>query len=343
MNSYDPAELRREYRALQSGDVRMRAIRSAIAAAEQANDYENLVQFHHDLIHESVFSGDRYQALIDFPQYLAATEHDPELKQQWLWDTLWTYKWILEAATEFWQIEKKQILRWFADYKSALIRNGYSLRTWYDKRAIFYSYCDRAKLRLDFEDFLRAPRDAMGDGEACDLDSMVRFYLEIGEREKALEKANIIFKKQFHTEEVPCKTYLFLLRDAMKRGLREEAAEYAKQLRPLCSGNRFQLEPIGTLLVYDAATDPEEGLRFYTKNLPLREGSRNPFLCFWFDRGVYRLMQAAADAGLQPEGQTDFQRLADAALENCRTLAEKFDARNRSDFFTATLNDPGFA
>lgn len=346
MNNYDPSALRLEYRRTQSGDVRMRAIRSAIAAAEQVNDYENLIHFHHDLIHESVFSGDRYQALIDFPQFLAATEHSPELKQQWLWDTLWIYKWILEAATEFWQIEKKQILRWFSDYKSALIRNGYSLRTWYEKRAIFYSYCDRAKMRLDFEDFMRAPKDAIGDGTACELDSMVRFYLEIGEREKAIEKAEIIFEKQYRTEEIPCKTYLFLLRDAMQRGLKEEAAQYAKKLRPLCSGDRFQLEPTGVLLRYDAQTNPEIGLQLYEHNLPLRESSRNPFLCFWFDSGAARLLKAAAEAGLSYPlngTQTDaagLQALSDSALENSRAIAEKFDARNRSDCFMSSLQEP---
>lgn len=344
MNTYDPDALRAEYRAAQSGDPRMRAIRTAIAAAEQANDDAAALRFHYDLIKESVFSGDRYQALVDFPQYLAITQRNPELKQENLWDTLWMFKWIVEAATEFYQIEKKQVLQWFSEFRRELTANGYSLRTWYEKRAIFFSYCDRAKMRMDYDDFLSASKDAMGDGEASELDSVVRFELAIGNRHKALKAANEIFDRHLRTEEVPCKTYLYLLSDAMRSGDTEAAEKYAAPLRNLCSGQRFQLEPIGQILCYDALTDPVCGLRFYQRNLPLREGSRNPFLCFWFDRGAARLLQTAAEQGCSMQDMTGsiltpdmLAERAAQAMENCRTIAEKFDARNRSSFFTEAL------
>ena len=345
MNGYDPKELRRAYREMQSGEPRMRAIRGAITAAEQAHDDSTAMLFHHDLIKESVFSGDRFQALVDFPQYLALAARNPELQEEWSWDTLWMFKWIVEASTEFWQIEKKQLLGWFSEFRRNLQRNGYSLRTWYEKRAILYSYCDRAKMRLDYEDFLRSPKDSMGDGEACELDSMVRFELAIGNREKALEIAETIFRKQLRTEEVPCKTYMYLLYDALKTGDMEKAAVYAKKLRPLCDGERFQLEPIGLLLWYDAIAEPKRGLQFYEKNLPLRTGSRNPFLCFWFDRGAYRVLAAAAEAGMALQNAetgvlTDadgLRKLAEQTYANCQDLAAKFDARNRSDYFSLAL------
>ena len=344
MNGYDPAALMQQYRAMQPGDPRMRAIRAAITEAELAKDDASLLQFHHDMIHESVFSGDRYQALVDFPQYLAITHRNPELAAEWTHDTLWMFKWIVEAATEFYQIEKVQVIRWFSEYRRMLLENGYSLRSWYEKRAIFFSYCDRAKMRMDFDSFLEAKSDGMSDGEASDLNSTVRFALETGNRERAMQAANQIFSRNLRTEEVPCKTYLYLLRDAVRRGDADAAAQYAEPLRVLCSGQRFQLEPIGTLLAYDAAADPARGLEFYAKNRALREGSRNPFLCFWFDRGAAMLLKAAADRGctlsevngavLTPE-----QLAAKSAemLQNCRSLAEKFDARNKSEFFASAI------
>ena len=126
MEQYDPAALERAYSAVQSGEPRMRAIRTAITAAEQANDTAAAVHFHHELIKESVFSGDRYQALVDFPQYLAQTRKDPVIEQENMWDTLWMYKWIVEASTEFYQIEKVQILRWFSDFRRMLTISGYN-------------------------------------------------------------------------------------------------------------------------------------------------------------------------------------------------------------------------
>lgn len=344
MEQYNPEQLQQEYRSLQTGDSRMRAIRAAASAAEQVNDLPWAIRFHHDLIHESVFSGDRYQALIDFPQYLALVRRDPELEKENLWDTLWMFKWIVEAATEFYQIERKQVMQWFSEYRRLLIENGYSLRSWYEKRAIFFLYCDRAKLRLDFESFQDARRDALGDGEASELDSVVRFALEIGNREKAMKAANQIFDRNLRTEEVPCKTYHYLLIDALKSGDMDTAAKYIEPLRPLCDGQRFQLEAIGTVLCYDALTDPRRGLEFYQKNRALREGSRNPFLCFWFDRGAAKLLYAAAEQGLSGTDITGKeltpQQLAEQAetmMQNCRMLAEKFDARNRSDYFSSEL------
>lgn len=344
MELYDPEKLQQEYKELQSGDPRMRAIRAAAAAAEQANDLPWAIRFHHDLIHESVFSGDRYQALIDFPQYLALVRRDPELEQDNLWDTLWMFKWIVEASTEFYQIEKKQVLQWFSEYRRMLLTNGYSLRSWHEKRAIFYSYCDRAKMRLDYANFLDAPKDDLGDGTASELDSVVRFSLETGNREKALQAADQIIGNNLRTEEVPCKTYYYLLRDALRRGDMENADQYAMPLRPLCNGQRFQLEPIGMILYYDALTAPTRGLDFYRKNLPLREGSRNPFLCFWFDRGAAKLLSAAAEQGLSGtdlSGRTltpeQLSAKAEETAQNCRMLAEKFDARNGSDYFSSLL------
>lgn len=344
MKQYNPEQLRQEYRALQSGDSRMRAIRTAVAAAEQANDLPWAVRFHHDLIHESVFSGDRYQALIDFPQYLAMVRRDPEQERENLWDTLWMYKWIVEAATEFYQIEKKQVMQWFSEYRRMLLENGYSLRSWYEKRAIFFSYSDRAKMRLDFESFQNAAKDALGDGEASELDSVVRFALEIGDRKKAMQAANQIFDRNLRTEEVPCKTYHYLLRDALKCGDMDAAEKYVQPLRSLCDGQRFQLEAIGMVLCYDALTDLRRGLEFYEKNQALREGSRNPFLCFWFDRGAAKLLTAAAEQGLSgtdisgmvltPE---QLSEKAETIMQNCRTLAERFDARNRSNYFSSEL------
>lgn len=345
MNTYDPTALRSAYKNMQSGDPRMRAIRAAVTEAEQAGDLPSAVQFHHDLIKESVFSGDRYQALVDFPQYLALVKRDPVLEQENLWDMLWMFKWIVEAATEFPQIEKKQVLGWFSEFRSELLKNGYSLRTWYEKRAIFYCCCDRAKMRLDYEDFLNAPKDPMSDGTASELNSMVRFELELGRHDRAMKAATEIFTRSLHTEEVPCKTFHYLLTDAIRRGDRETADKYAGPLRGFCSGERFQLEPVGTILCYDALTDPARGLQFYAKNKSLRENSRNPFLCFWFDRGAAKLLTAAAKQGLSMQTggismhAEQLAEQAESALQNCRELAAKFDARNKSDYFSGALSE----
>ncbi len=93
------------------------------------------------------------------------------------------------------------------------------------------------------------------------------------------------------------------------------------------------------MLCWFALTDPAEGLRFYAQNKALREGSRNPYLCFWFDRGAERLFRRAAEAGLSLPDADSAQLLmqADALLAQCKEIAAKFDARNGSSYFMDAL------
>ena len=334
---YDPAALEAAYCALASGEPRMRAIRAAASSAEQNGDTENALHFHHTLIRESVFSGDRFQALIDFPQYLTLVHSDPALEREWAHTSLWLFKWIVEASTEFYQIEKKQVLAWFSEFRRELSKQGYSLKPFYEKRAIFFYYCDRARLYMDYADFLDAPMDEMCDGEADELNTAVRWELEFGSREKGLRTAEKIISKNMQSDEIPATTYGYLLRDAVRHGETERAAEYAQKLRGLCSGARFRLEQTGLLLEYDAKTDPARGYRFYLSNQNLRENLRNPLLCFRFDCGAAVLLRAAADAGVTDDPDALREAAAQYRLQ-AQSAAEKFDARNGSDFFASALH-----
>ena len=344
MGSYDPEALRRTYTALAEGDTRMRAIRSACTEAEQAGDLRTALLFHHDLIRESVFTGDRLQALVDFPQYLSIYRSDPAF-EDCSYEMLWLFKWVVEAAVEFPQIEKKQVLTWFSEFRRELIRHGWSCKPFYEKRAIFLSYYDRASMMLDYEDFLNAPRDALSDGVADEYDTIVRWELEIGSREKAMEAAEHIFREQLLSEEIPATTFGYLLADAMRRGDAPAAEQYAAKLRPLCTGKRMRTEQIGLLLLYDAAADPGRGLSYYAAHTEMRAASRNPFLSFWFDRGASALLSAAAKAGLtlhrtgKPETPPDALAAEAARLRaSAQALAERFDERNGSAFFSAALS-----
>ena len=336
MEQYDFEQYWEQIQQTAAGDAKMRLIRMAVTAAEQHNDSHGMFWFHHALIKESVFSGDRYQALIDFPQFLKITDSDEKLRAQHEPRVLWVYKWILEATTEFYQIEKIQIMRWFSDYRRRLLSCGYTLRSFYEKRAGFFVYTDRAKLRLDYEDFLATERDNMSDGDSDEHDSMVFWNLTLGNREKAFEIAEKVFREGWETDETPATTYGYMLEDAMEYGDRERADRFAKLLRPRCDGSRFRMEEIGKMLCYDAWTDPAAGLQWIRKQQPLRDSSRNPYLIFYYDRGAAMLYDRAAKAGLgNPE---ELAQKSAALRQTAQSLAEKFDARNGSDYFTKRMN-----
>jgi hypothetical protein len=71
------------------------------------------------------------------------------------------------------------------------------------------------------------------------------------------------------------------------------------------------------------------------KQQHLREGSHNPYLCLYYDRGAAMLYDRAAKAGLD---DADAYAAKSAELRQAaQALAEKFDARNGSDYFAKLL------
>jgi len=338
MENYNPLKLSHDYMLLESGDVRLRAIKQACSMAQQANDTVNELKFHHDYIKESVFSGDRYRALIDFPQYLAALEKDQELKQELTWQTLWMFKWILEASYEFYQISKKQVFRWFAQFRSESVRSGHSLSAYYDKKSIFDRFCDPAKARLDYLNYLKCRNDTLSDGRASHLDTVVVNELLSGNVEKALDAAEKIKNEQLITEEVPAKTYSYFMEYYMASGDLDKASEYAALLKPYCINSRFRLEQTGLLMCLYSLTDISEGLEFFRKQDHLRKDLKNPYLCFVYDNGAARLFRVAHESGFDISGflsgYSDFLSASDAYMKRCMDTAALFDARNDSTYFT---------
>ncbi|MDO5560994.1 MAG: hypothetical protein Q4F95_15540 [Oscillospiraceae bacterium] len=325
---YDIEELYRIVNDSEPGEPKMRALRIACSEAENNNDIINAVRFHYKLMYESVFSGDRYQALIDFPQYLALLEKDEMIKDQYFSRTMLVFRWILEAANEFYQISKQQILKWFGAYQDECLTHGCSLRSYWQKKAIFDSRISRAKLKLDYINSLECPEDDYTDGDLFALDDIVMWELEFGNYEKAMKAAREIFRSKRREIEIPAKTYMNLLKYYMKTEDNENADRTAALLKPFCIGERFQLEPTGIMFEYYSKRNIKEGIEFYNRQAVLREGLKNPYLCFWFDRGTAMLFYEAGKTE-----NDEYIKIADAAAEKCMQTAHKFDERNESSWF----------
>lgn len=338
MGSYDPQQIYAEIQRLESGDGKLRALRFACNEAEREKDIPSALDFHLALIKESVFSGDRYQALVDFPQYLAILEENPEYKDMYNYNTLWLYKWLIEAVTEFWQISKEQAYKWFSAFRDECTSAGYSLNAYYDKKAIFDSFCSRAKLRRDYEGFKNTAIDEMSDGKANFWDMSVRWELYLGNFDNAMKYAREIFIKRMATNEIPAKTYGYLLEYHTEHKEYDKAEKYARLMLPYCDGQRFRLEQSGLLLEFYSQTDIKRGLEYYERQKNIRNGSKNPYLCFCFDLGTAKLMSAAEKKGMSYK-DIDLGKNAETAKKSCLELAGKFDRRNGSDHFASRCEE----
>ncbi len=339
-----------EFKSLESGIPRLNGIRSAIAEADEQKDLFWQFRFRFDYLKESIFCGDRYFAMIIFPQLLALYDEHEALRdnEECDYNMLVAFKWIVEAAPEFPQISKTEIDSYFRLFKRRLLEHGCSLSIYYMKRSLFYMHCDRGIAAADFYRFLDAPLDFISDGRALYYDQQVKYYISIGDEEKALQAAKLIFSGELVSNALPQATYHEFIRYYLNLGRYEDAMYYARMTEKRVKKDPYYLDITGTLLALYGITQPEQGIRLFCENEPIYRQSKNPFLRMLFAIGAYHLFREITDvptlsvdkeSEIYPLAQSqDLAGIAQYYYDAAAELAGRFDQRNGTDDFMILLN-----
>jgi len=348
----DFEQTEREFYMFGRGVPRLNSIRTAIALADEEQNLYWRFRFRFDYIEESIFSGDRYFAMIMFPELLSLYEKTPELQlnSNFSRDLLVCFRWIVEAAPEFPQISKSEIDDYFRLFKKMLIQQGKSLSIYYMKRSLFYMHVDKAIAAVDFYRFLDAPLDDVSDSKPLYYDQQAMYYLSIGEEEKALEAAKLIFAGKLRSNALPQATYHLFIRYYLEHEQYAHAMHYAflAEHRVLC--DPYYLDIISTLMSLYSVTKPPQGVKIFAMHYELYQDSKNPHMRLLFAIGAYHLFHAlnaekhrsileelriARDEPLfaQPPEQ-----IAAHYYQEADTAAKKFDARNGTSDFQNMLN-----
>ena len=284
----DFSQTEQEFEQYDRGEARLNAIRKAITEADQANDLQWRFWFRYDYIEESIFCGDRYFALICFPELLKLWQEQTQLQDnsRIAHSFLITFKWIVEAAPEFPQISKDEIDSYFREFKKELRRQGKSLSGYYMKRCLFYMHVDRDIASMCFYRFLEAPLDDSSDGRALFFDQQAEYYLYVGEEEKALHAAKDIFSGKLTSSCLPQATYHDFIAYYVKHQRFEEAAEFARKIEYRVNGDPYYHDIIGTLLTLWAEYDLPHACALFNRNYPDFAASKNPWLRVLFAIGA---------------------------------------------------------
>ncbi len=337
---------------LARGEPRLKRIREAIAEADQRHLLAWQFRFRYDYLEESIFCGDRYFAMIIFPEMLSLYEKHESLRQdaRTTHDMLFCFKWIVEAAPEFPQISKQEIDSYFRLFKKMLLEHGKSLSIYYMKHCLFYLHVDKAIAAADFYRFLEEPLDDISDGKALYYDQQAMYYLTIGEEEKALEAAKLIFAGKLKSNALPQATYHDFIRYYLEKEQYPHAVHYAflTERRVVC--DPYYLDIIGTLMSLYSLTKIPDGLRLFSIHYELYLHSKNPMLKMLFAIGAYHLfrvieeekyhelleqMRVARDDALLKQPPS---RIAEFFYHTAEEAVQKFDARNGTDDFSHMLH-----
>lgn len=338
-------EIQEKYEALPHGEQRLQAIKKAIALADAEKDYEFMFIFRTDLMSESEFHNDSFQAFITFPEMIKLfDEHEKEL-EEYDYDYMWDFKWILSDCKDFYQVSKEKVYELLNEFKIRCERYGYSLRPYYQSLYRFEAKCDPKAAKKAYQMFVLSKRDIMCDCRACELDTMVDYELDNSSIGRALETAYPILSGQVKCENIPKSTYSSIMHRYYQLGDFEKAEEYRKKCYHLISKDVSFLDIIGKMIMLYSKTDLSKGAKLFEKHLIWELGSRNYGDKMEFYIGAAALFTKLAKKKSEiklnlPEkfelykvdGIYNVEALAEYYRNKALDLIDKFDKRNESDF-----------
>lgn len=351
MEMFNANDYINEYENLPDGFEKIRVLKNAFKAAEEAGNYEWEFIFRNECIHQSVLYGDTLDALLTFPQMAALFDSHEEIQDEHLDDLMWSYKYIIENIFHFYNISLSQADALFEDFLKRIRKYGYSERTYQyftEKRSIYtknYLSSDKYGLFLDMK------RDDLSDCDACEHSFAVMEALAFDDEKKAAELFEPIEKGKLKCAEVPQETYALWIDYYIEKGRYSEALAYARRLSPMVKGEIDLLNATGILLLLYSQTDSMTGVSIFRKELPNFIHSRDHWARLSFAYGALRLFRKYTESDgeqfrkifmrLSPEFELfssdniySTEELYNYFYKIASDLSEKFDKRNGNSYFT---------
>ena len=210
-------------------------LREAIRIADENEDVQWAVEMRLDLIYElNLLSADAEEIAV-FSKILDSYEnHKDQINED---DILWKYKWIWSCTFDLPSIPMEQVEAVGEDYKTRILRNGYSLRTYYHRLSVEYTKMrEYAKAKECIDKMLAEKMDDL-TCEACELNFMLDYYLETGQFEEAYNRAQPLITRQVSCYEANLRAYMKLAYYACKAGKPEIAADMCARAEEALDGS----------------------------------------------------------------------------------------------------------
>ena len=269
-----------------NGPDRIRIYEKCRHLAEEKKDKVKQVRYRLALIEEDEFYGSGTRIFMDYPVVLALanqveseTGEYPELST-----ILWDYKWLLGAASDFYQVTRQQLEMISQDMMKRYRKAGYSLRAPYEQLAGFYQEIDETLSANYYKKF-------------C-------YLLRTGEPEKALVKAQPLIEKRMTCTLEPVSTLEEFVWYATVKKIKgepvvqeiEEAIKgFADSVRRAITGKQLLSTCIGRLLCYYTMHEPNKALPWIKLFPDAIEQESRPKAVFEYCIGMMLFLQALGD------------------------------------------------
>lgn len=323
-------------------------LREAIRIADENEDVQWAVELRLDLIYElNLLSADAEEIAV-FSKILDDYENHKDLINED--DLLWKYKWIWSCTFDLPDIPMEQVKAVGEDYKNRILRNGYSLRTYYHRWSVEYTRMRQYELAKEYIDKMLAEKVDDQSCEACEVNFMLDYYLETGQFDEAYNRAQPLISKQLSCYEANLRAFLKLSYYAQKEGKTDIAAEMCAQAEELLAGrekDEYMILYLGLFIAYYMMTNPDRGWEYAERcigwSLHTNQLKKYRFSCDMLEalkfekRPEVRLNLPEEFPLYHSDGIYSVNELHDYFYKQAESLAMRYDARNGNSGYTDRL------
>lgn len=325
-------------------------LREAIRIADENEDVEWATEMRLDLIYELNLISADVEEIAVFSRILDDYENHKDLIKED--DFLWKYKWIWASTFDIPDVPMEQVKAVGEDYKTRILRNGYSLRTYYHRWSVEYTRMRQYDKAKEYIDKTLAEKVDDQSCEACELNFMLDYYLETGQFDEAYSRAQPLIAKQISCYEANLRAYLKLAYYAQKAGKPEIAADMCARAEEGLAGrekDEYMILYLGLFIAYCFMTKPERGWEYAERcigwSLHTSTLKKYRFSCDMLEALKYESrpevrLNLPEDFPLyRPDGVYPVSALRDYFYQQAETLAQRYDARNGNDGYMSRLKE----
>ena len=289
-------------------------LKEAIRIADENEDVEWATEMRLDLIYElNLLSADTEEIAV-FSKILDDYEnHKDVIKED---DLLWKYKWIWSSTFDIPEIPMEQVEAVGEDYKTRILRNGYSLRSFYQRWSVECTWMRQYDKAKEYIDKMLAEKM---DDQSCEA------YL---------------------------RAYLKLAYYAQKAGKPDIAADMCTRAEEALAGrekDEYLLLYMGLFIAYYLMTNPERGWEYAERcidwSLRTNTLKKYRFSCDMVEALKYE-MRPEVHLALPEEfplyradGVYSVSELRRYFYQQAEELARRYDARNGNSGYMDRLKE----
>ena len=337
---------------LKKGREQMAALTTAIQEADAAGEIYWQLMFRYNYACEATFRDDPTKAMPVSAEFGRIYEEHPDALGE---DGAEMYLMItqmgLDPVVFLPQISMQQWEALMEHFYALVKRYHIGLRTYWWQMARFWQYVDVNKAYEYTQTFWKKGRDGLSDCQGCERGYAVNMSLLVGDEKAAAEYGKPLKAgRNFFCDDSIPRYNLAYLEDAMRRGDLARAEGFARKLAPSATRDKGDLIFLGAVIQCFALTDLERAVSLVERHLEWTLGLWDQKKVFDFDKGAWmtfrelskqmdtvKLELPDAFPLYREDGVYSTGKLAHWFHTQAADIADRFDRRNGSDYFSADL------